>query len=449
MTAGGLRRRRSPPAFSWVHTQSECRIGQRISPDGRHGVDYAKRSWADPRAGETTPVKRVCMLIPSFHPLIGGAETQVRGLSAALLERGWMVSVVTRRDVGTREGPPLSRFEEVDGIPVIRIRSAGPGKLASLRYLVGGLWALGRMGRGSIYHAHDFGTPGLMAALASRLLGGRSVVKLRTGASVYRSRFGSGLRRRLFLRLLALHNRVVVVNHEVEELLHSMGLPPDRVVRIPNAIDGNIFRGASPRSRLEARSRLGLPKDLKIVLYVGRLMHVKGVDILLRAWALLPEALRKGALLVIVGDGPERERLERMVYNRAIHHEVRFTGSRTDAADFYQAADIFVLPSRTEGLSNALLEAMASELPVVATAAGGTPDVVEDGHSGILVPGESEEGLAKGLTSMLSDPAQWEGMGVRGRARALEHAGYAVVLERLQSLYTDVESELQAGDPPG
>jgi len=388
------------------------------------------------------------MVIPSFHPLIGGAETQARGLSAALVERGWMVSVVTRRDVGAREGPPLPRFDEVDGVPVVRIRSAGPGKIASLRYLIGGLWALARMGRGGIYHAHDFGTPGLMAALARRLMGGRSVVKLRTGASVYRGRFGSGLRRRLFRGLLTLHDRVVVVNHEVEDLLHSMGLPPDRVVRIPNAIDGGVFRAASPRSRLEARNRLGLPDDRNIVLYVGRLMHVKGVDILLRAWALLPGDVRKGALLVIVGDGPERERLERLVDTRAIHHEVRFTGSRTDAAVYYQAADLFVLPSRTEGLSNALLEAMACELPVVGTATGGTPDVVEDGHSGILVPGGSEKGLARGLTSMLSDPSRWEGFGARGRARALEHAGYDVVLERLQFLYSDLESELESGGPP-
>ena len=389
------------------------------------------------------------MVIPSFHPLIGGAETQVRGLSVALLERGWRVSVLTRRDVGAREGPPLSRFEEVDGIPVVRVRSAGPGKIASLRYLVGGLWTLGRMGRGGIYHAHDFGTPGLMAALARLLMGGRSLVKLRTGASVYRSRFGTGLKGRLFRGLLGLHDRVVVVNHEVEEFLHSMGLPPSRVVRIPNAIDGKAFQRASHRSRLEARSRLGLPEDRRIVLYVGRLMHVKGVDILLRAWALLPRDLRQGALLVIVGDGPERRRLERLADKRAIHHEVRFTGSRTDAADYYQAADLFVLPSRTEGLSNALLEAMASELPVVATAAGGTPDVVDDGLSGILVPAESEKGLAGGLTSMLSDPSRWEGFGARGRARVMEHAGYDVVLERLQSLYSELESELQAGGSPG
>jgi glycosyltransferase involved in cell wall biosynthesis len=381
------------------------------------------------------PPPGVWMVIPSFFPLIGGAETQARQLSVALLERGWHVRVLTRRDPGV-DGQRSSRCEDVGGVPVHRIASRGPGKIASLQYLVGGLRNLAREGRGDIYHAHDIGTPGLLAAVASRLFDGRSVVKLRTGASIYRRRLRRGPTGWMFRGLLRLHDRIIVVNREVEDLLIELGVPRHRVVRIPNGIDGNVFGRSGASEKRSARINLSLPVDGTVVLSVGRLTAVKGIDLLIEAWALLPERIRADSTLLVVGDGPARADLARLAQARNVCDSVRLVGARPEVLDYYRAADIFVLPSRTEGLSNALLEAMASELPVVATAVGGAPDVVEHGVSGFLARCEDVDELKAGLLQLLSRPIDWATMGAQGRRRVLEYAALGNVADRLAEVYT-------------
>jgi glycosyltransferase involved in cell wall biosynthesis len=384
---------------------------------------------------QPTPRRGVWMVIPSFFPLIGGAEAQARRLSAALLHRGWRVRVLTRRDSGSG-GNRRPRNDAVDGIRVLRVGSRGPGKIASLQYLIGGLRNLAREGRGDIYHAHDIGTPGLLAAVASHLFDGRSVVKLRTGASVYRSRLRPGPTGWVFRVLLRLHDRIIVVNREVEDMLMDLGVPRHRVVRIPNGIDGSVYTRAGASEKRSARTSLSLPVGGTVVLSVGRLAPVKGIDLLLNAWAMLPEEVRADSTLVIVGDGPARADLARLARSRNVLDSVRIVGARPVVLDYYRAADIFVLPSRAEGLSNALLEAMASGLPVVATAVGGAPDVVEHGISGFLSPPEDADQLKADLLELLSRPMDWPEMGAQGRRHVLEYAALGNVADRLADVYT-------------
>jgi glycosyltransferase involved in cell wall biosynthesis len=379
-------------------------------------------------------VNGVWMVIPSFHPLIGGAEVQARRMSAALMGRGWDVRILTRQSTD-RFGTRCSKQEHVDGIPVTRVGSGGDTKLASLQYLLGGLRILAVNGGGAIYHAHDLGTPGLLAALARRWFGGRSVVKLRTGAAAYRARLANPVSRWLFVRLLRLHDRIIVVNSEVEALLGVLGFPEGRVVRIPNGIDTETSRGSSREEMREARIALNLPLDTVLVLSVGRLAHVKGVDVLLSAWAMLPEETRRACKLVIVGDGPARSELTNLAHSLGIQGDVCFAGASSNVQDYYCAADVFVLPSRTEGLSNALLEAMASELPVVTTAVGGAKDVVQDHVSGFLVSPEDAGDLARGLRLLLSEPAYWGTMGAQARNRVIEYADIDVIVEQLERVY--------------
>jgi glycosyltransferase involved in cell wall biosynthesis len=381
----------------------------------------------------------VWMVIPSFYPLIGGAETQAHCLSRALTHRGWNVRVLTRRD-SAAHSPRLPRRELVHGVDVIRVSSRGPGKIASVQYLLGGLAVLVKAGNGAIFHAHDIGAPGLLAAIARRICGGRSVVKLRTGALAYKERFGGRLPGRVFRFLLRCHDRIVVVNSEVEELLITLGIPPHKIVRIPNAIDGHVFRGSTLPEVEHARNALKLPLDKKVVLYVGRLAPVKRIDILLTAWSMLPEPLREESVLVLVGQGPSQLALAELVDDLGIQSSVLMLGARSDVNEYYRAANVFVLPSRTEGLSNALLEAMASELPVVATAVGGAIDVVEDQANGVLVAPEDAQDLNRGLRFLLSRPAEWQAMGRRGRRKVLDYAGLDVGVERLIGVYSSLWS---------
>jgi glycosyltransferase involved in cell wall biosynthesis len=141
-----------------------------------------------------------------------------------------------------------------------------------------------------------------------------------------------------------------------------------------------------------------------IILYVGRLTREKGVDILIRAAALMREG---GVRLQIVGGGPERTRLEELASSLKADN-VSFLGGisdRRDLADIYRRATVFVLPSRSEGLGCVLLEAMAAGTPIVATAVGGIPDLIRDGWNGLLVPSEDPGALAGAVNRMLTDAA--------------------------------------------
>lgn len=227
-------------------------------------------------------------IIPTFHPVLGGAEVQVKVLSKAFIANGRPVRVVTRRH-GYPHSRDLPGSDVVEGIPVTRVYSRGVGKLGALLYMLGSFWQLLRHGRGAIYHAHDIGSAGWIAVIASRLLGGRSVIKLRSGRYGYEKRLSSGLARWLFSRLLHLADKVVVVNREVEQLVTELGVPSGQVVLIPNGVDTDYFCPPSAEEKLASRERLELPADKTLVIFVGRLVPVKGLDVLLRAWALLPD----------------------------------------------------------------------------------------------------------------------------------------------------------------
>lgn len=377
------------------------------------------------------------MLIPTYYPVIGGAQSQVHRLSKVLQAHDWSVQVLTRQhSYAHPQGLPAS--DMMEGTPIVRLYSRGGTMLGSLFYLIGGLWYLLRYGRRSIYHAHDIGASGWLAVAAGRLLGGRSIIKLRTGCYAYRQLLTSRRGRWPFLTLLRLADRVVVVNSEVEELMAELGIPAKRVVRIPNTVDINQFSFISPEEKLKTRLKLNLAVDETIVLYVGRLEQLKGVDILLQAWAGLPENIRGRARLLLVGDGPERERLLALKRSLEIDPSVDLLGERQNVLDYYHAADIFVLPSRTEGLSNALLEAMACGLPAIASDVGGAVDLIQPGQNGILFKSEEQADLARHLIELLKTPDLWQPMGLRARDSVIQYANLPLVLERLQWVYQDL-----------
>lgn len=376
----------------------------------------------------------IWMIIPSFEPAIGGAEIQVKRLSKELLESGHSVRVLTRRHGPTQpRGLPAS--EVVDGIPVTRLYTRGIGKVGSLLYVLGGLWHLLRHGRRGIYHAHAIGAAGWLAVAARYLLGGRCIVKLRSGRYLYERRCPSGVRRWLFFELLRLMDRVVVVNTEVEEWLAEIGIPAAKTVCIPNSVDTQQFRPATPEEKLAARAELGLPTDCDVVLHVGRLEWIKGVDVLLKAWAALPAKQQEAARLVLVGGGGAHAELEALTASLGLERSVTFAGVRKSVRDWYWAGDLLVLPSRTEGLSNALIEAMACGLPVIASNVGGALDVVEEGKNGVLFEAEDHNQLAQKLASMFAMQDRWAEMGTLARHSVELYADLLPTVGRLREVY--------------
>jgi glycosyltransferase involved in cell wall biosynthesis len=381
---------------------------------------------------------KVWMITPSFFPTLGGAESQVQRVSMLLLFDGWCVRVLTRQhNWAYPKGLPGGDLI-VNDIPVTRLYSRGGTKVGSLLYVLGGLWYMLRLGRGDIYHAHDIGAAGWLAVAVRYLLGGRCLIKLRTGRNLYDELFSSRFARWSFCTLLRLADRIVVTNREVERFVHGLGIPNRRIVYLPNAVDTNVFHPVSAGRKLAVRERLGLPSEKDIVLYIGRLHPLKGVDVLLCAWALLPEGIRQRAMLLVIGDGSERDNLLRMSASLGIEDTVVLAGRQETTRDYYWASDLFVMPSRSEGQSNALNEAMACGLPVIASNVGGTLDVVEEGKSGVLFESENDRQLAEKLSSLLTARERWTELGTHARLAILQYADLGDTVTRLKEIYLEL-----------
>lgn len=382
--------------------------------------------------------RSICMIIPTFYPVVGGTQSQVLSLCRKLLAAGWSVQVVTRQH--SAHNPfDLPLQETVEGIPIRRIPSQGD-ELGSVRFLLGGLWYLLRHARGQVYHAHDIGAAGWMAVLARYLLRGHAIVKLRTGRLSYTRRmfashlFAGHVSHVQFRLLLRLVDAVQVVSSEGERFTRDLGLAPQRILWLANAVDTQHYAPVGAAAKKHLRRVLELPQDKTIVLYVGRLEHVKGPDVLLAAWAALPDDLRRCAQLVLLGDGVAGDAFGQAILANT-GASVSTLGMRRNVLEYYQAGDLLVLPSRAEGLSNSMLEAMACGLPVIASNVGGALDFITDGASGLLFESEDSGQLAHCLVTLLTEKQRWAAMGARARALVLEKADLATAVRRLEAIY--------------
>lgn len=214
-------------------------------------------------------------------------------------------------------------------------------------------------------------------------------------------------------------------------LTEHFGVRPDDMTVIPNAVDHERFEPPSAARRTEARAALGIPDDRPVVAFLGALAPEKGVDDLVaavdRSWHLL-----------VAGDGPLRTDLERAASRRGI--PAAFLGAVDDPVPVLHAADVLVLPSRSEQQPAVVIEAALCGLPVVATAVGGLPDLVDDGVTGILVPPGDRAVLGAWIAELLEDPARRQAMGVAGRAAALERFTFEATADRWIEVFEAVAS---------
>ena len=262
-----------------------------------------------------------------------------------------------------------------------------------------------------IVHATDFNT-NLLGLAAARLSGAKAIVS-RVDLGHLRAGFGKWHREteKLTARLADL----VVANAEAvrEVCIREEGVKPERCVVVRNGLDLAAFdaRTAQP---LEAP--LPVEDGAPFVAVIGNLWPVKGHRMLVEAVARLPAELRPVRFLC-AGDGPEKEHLERRIAELGLQERVLLIGHRLDVPAILARARAACLCSSAEGLSNALMEAMAARLPAVATRVGGNPELVRDGENGLLVPSGDAAALAEKLAALLSKPEEAREMGLRGRRR--------------------------------
>ena len=340
---------------------------------------------------------------------IGGAEVHVLSLAARLLRRGHDVTVICPR------GRDLERELRARDLPLWAPRTTGKFDPVTLIRLARRL----RSWRADVLHTH-LSTASLLGSLAARLAGVPAI------ATVH------GLNSKTCFQCA---DRLIAVSQAVKQHLTAQGVPPDRIRVIYNGID---LPADVHTPQPDLRQRVA-PASAVVFGTVGRLGPEKGHRYLLEAAAQLS---RRPGLppvhVLIVGQGREEAPLRALAQRLGIGDRVTFAGFQREVWPYLAIMEVFVLPSLKEGLSLSALEAMALGKPVVASRVGGTPEVVEDGETGMLVPPSDASALAEALASLVRSPEAMERMGRAGRQRVAERFGAERMASEIEEVYREV-----------
>jgi L-malate glycosyltransferase len=339
----------------------------------------------------------IAFVLTSFEP--GGTERQMIELVRRLDRSRWVVHVACFRARGAWFGRVAAAVESVAEFRVESFKSRG---------MLQQMWAFARWCRSlgiAVVHtaalpSNVFGLPAAALARVPVRVGNRREVNPGKSPSAI------ALQRAAYTCAHA----VVANSRAAADRLRLEHVPRRKVVVIPNGLDADRFVARAPRARL------------RTIVMVANLRAEKGHDVLIEAAV---EVLRRfpDARIELVGDGPLRDALRTRAAERGVADAVTFAGQRDDIAARLAAADLFVLPSRSEAFPNAVLEAMAAGLPIVASGVGGILELIDDGRTGLLVPPGERDPLADALCRLIADPVLAGRLGDAARTEA--HARYS------------------------
>ncbi len=302
----------------------------------------------------------------------------------------------------------VKRAEQI-GVPVVFVPMRGAFDLAST-------FALARYLRREsiqVVNTHS-GIDSWIGALAAKIA--RTPVLVRT------RHLNLPLRRNWLNFVHYLPDRLVSCGEVMRtHLVEGCGFPSEQICNIPTGIDFPKFLPSATRERV--RQGLGVVESTFLVLMVGIIRSVKRYEIALKAFASFLE-LFPNAHLMIVGDGPVREEMESLAKNLGISKSVTFAGYRENVPDLMASSDAFLLTSKSEGVPQVVTQALGLGLPVVATAVGGVPELIEHEKTGLLVPAEDPEAVKDALVRLAKDPVKAKQMGAEGKIRA--HARFSL-----------------------
>lgn len=365
---------------------------------------------------------RIALITPSLR--VGGLERMIRDLAIALRERDYECQVFVMYGLGVyadslaRAGIPYwdckERWPRVPGLPTRLLRAL-------------------RRFRPSIIHSHS-GT-WFPASVAKLTLGSPRLIFTDHGRYTPEPRYRSVVERKFFYRQT---DKLIAVSADLADYLKEflkLAAPPDV---IENGIDLAQYQGPNRSRRSELRAEWGVTDDEVLAIAVGRLERVKNHAGMLEALTLAAKEVPR-LRLAILGSGRLRESLMAQAVQSGLEERVSFLGYRDDVAACLAAADLFVSASTTEGLPVALLEALATGLPVVATGVGGIPDALGVPPPGAVVAAGDMKGLAAGLVELAMDSKGRERLGAQAAERARLFS-----LERCASRYCTVYGELLA-----
>jgi glycosyltransferase involved in cell wall biosynthesis len=376
--------------------------------------------------------KRIALIIDDLT--IGGAQRGLAEEACELARRGHSCHVIV-----LAEFPGISFRQDIEqsGTHLHHLPGAGLRDLGRFARLV----RLLRRIRPDVVHTY-LEYANILGVTAARLIGAPALASMRA-TTTQQTRWNAPKRLLQSAVLRWGADRVLVVAAAAREASErNMRLPPERIVVLPNAVDLSRLVGLTADERRAKRVELGIPLDALLVTTAARLDPIKGHRYLIPAIARLREAFPT-AIFAFIGSGSEGDRTEetRLVAQAkelGAYDSIRFLPERLDVTDIVGCSDLFVLPSLAEGLSRALLEAMALGVPVVATAVGGNVDALRGGTTGWSVPSEDSTALAEAIAEALASPEKRAAMA--HRASELVRSEFAVEphVDRLESIYREM-----------
>lgn len=383
-------------------------------------------------------LRRLVLVTRRFWPLVGGAERIMASLATELASRDLDVTLLTAQ--WQTQWPAELHYR---GVSVIRLPNPPQRFWGTLAYMR----ALTRWLRENPDH-YDLVYVSMLkhdAYAALRAVGERVPVVLRAEGAGHSgdcrwqqsANFGRWIRRRCQKA-----EALVAPSRAIEAELVAAGYPRQRVHFVPNGVPlappGDATQKAEARAALAAASPLlQLAPAAPLAVYTGRLDQAKGLDTLLDAWELVAPRLPK-ARLWLAGEGPYRKALEEQIETRGLLGRVVLAGVFDTVDELLAAADLFVLPSREEGMSLALLEALAAGVPVVASDIPGNRQLIAHGQQGLLVPLDDATALASTLLQILKDPLWAAGLAAAGRALVEQQFSLATMADAHLALFDDL-----------
>ncbi len=403
---------------------------------------------------ETNVLPRVCMVIESYSPVIGGMERQARSLAAQLAENHVRLQVVTRR---TARDVPVS--ERIDGIPVQRIAPVGSWRGG--RWIMAATvlpWLLRHRNEYDLIFVPGFRTLGLSAVLLRKVTGKPCVLKADSRGEMSGSFFSAGLSGRglscdgfLIRNLMALRQRIlrradafVSMSSEMTAEFSRAGVDPSKIFRIPNLVDTTLFKPVDGVEKKALRRRFEIPPEATVFVYTGRLVTYKGLPVLLDAWKQFQRGNPSVMLWIVGGGGHDMHNCEAMlrsfVATHGLEQSVKFSGETRNVHGYLQASDVFVFPTQEEAFGLSLIEAMACGLPSISTDVGGIADFLRDGENAIAVTVGDVRSLVDAMRRFQADPSLRKALGASALEMVAAEFAPATVCRRYLDLFLSVQS---------
>jgi glycosyltransferase involved in cell wall biosynthesis len=392
---------------------------------GMQAASAVEPATRDAAAAPRRGVRRVFHLLDSLN--VGGTETQAVELALRMADAQHAITIGCLH----AQGPLLERLKDSP----VRVREFHPlGGLDSPRgiYQLARLAAFLRREKFDVMHAHDLWS-NLMGVPAARLAGVPAIISSRRDLAHFDWYQG---RKRTWLRRIQNLSNIVLANATPirDALIAEDGFAPEKLRVIHNGVDTQKFQqGKRDRARLFP----GL-EAAKLVVLVGN-MHsdVKGHPWLIAA---APDVIRgvPETRFVFAGDGDLRPELEKQAADLGIRDRFLFLGRRSNIPDILASCDIAILPSRAEGLPNAVLEYMAAGLPTIASRVGGNAELVQEGVTGLLVPAEDSKAISEALLRLLRDSDLSRSIAANGRRIAVENYSFDRLLREVDDLYSEL-----------